>query len=79
MLPYLSVKDLILRSLDLGMQHAGEDREQHDPLVNDLNLNGQARVEITSPTRVNRLSEDEETLQEVADVVPLLKKRKKEG
>lgn len=37
------------------------------------------REEVTSATRANRLSEDTGTLQEIADILLLLKQRKEEG
>lgn len=42
-------------------------------------LSTEVREELTSDTRVNRLSEEAETLQEIADILLLLKQRKKDG
>lgn len=41
-------------------------------------LSAEVREELTSDTRVNRLSEETETLQEIADILLMLKQRKKE-
>lgn len=42
-------------------------------------LSNEEREEVTSATRVNRLSEEAETLQEIADILLLLKQRETEG
>ncbi|XP_040000928.1 uncharacterized protein LOC120799693 isoform X3 [Xiphias gladius] len=51
--------------------------EQHDngPLMKDLSDN--VRQEVTSATRINRSSEEAETLKEIADILLLLKQRKR--
>ncbi|CAK6949779.1 uncharacterized protein LOC122974860 isoform X2 [Scomber scombrus] len=63
-------------------QEDGEGREErgqqkNGPMMKDLSA--EVKEELTSDTRVNRLSEEAETLQEIADILLLLKQRKKEG
>ncbi|XP_044042790.1 uncharacterized protein LOC122871572 isoform X2 [Siniperca chuatsi] len=52
-------------------------QQENGRLMKDLS--NDVREEVTSATRVNRLSEEAETLQEIADILLLLKQRKKEG
>uniref|UniRef100_UPI0037E92377 uncharacterized protein n=1 Tax=Semicossyphus pulcher TaxID=241346 RepID=UPI0037E92377 len=51
-------------------------REENGRLMKDPS--NEVREEVTSTTRVNRLSEETETLQEIADILLLLKHRKEE-
>ncbi|XP_063761431.1 uncharacterized protein LOC134879077 isoform X1 [Eleginops maclovinus] len=50
------------------------ERQENGRLVKDLS--NEAREEVTSATRANRLSEEAETLQEIAGILLLLKQRK---
>ncbi|KAM7378051.1 hypothetical protein PAMA_013109 [Pampus argenteus] len=56
-----------------------DEREQLEncPLMKDHS--DDMREEVTSATRVNRLAEEPETLEEIADILLLLKQRKEEG
>ncbi|KAJ4924674.1 hypothetical protein JOQ06_003626 [Pogonophryne albipinna] len=50
------------------------ERQENGRLVKDLS--NEAREEVTSASRANRLSEEAETLQEIADILLLLRQRK---
>ncbi|XP_071358031.1 uncharacterized protein [Trachinotus anak] len=52
-------------------------QQENEPPMKDLLDN--AREEVTSATRVNRPPEEAETLQQIADILLLLKQREKEG
>ncbi|XP_042259383.1 uncharacterized protein LOC121890857 isoform X2 [Thunnus maccoyii] len=58
-----------------GREERGQ--QENGPLMKDFS--DEVREELTSTTRVNRLSEEAETLQEIADILLLLKQRKREG
>ncbi|XP_033987515.1 uncharacterized protein LOC117483327 isoform X2 [Trematomus bernacchii] len=51
------------------------ERQENGRLVKDLS--NESREEVTSASRANRLSEEAETLQEIADILLLLRQRKK--
>ncbi|KAI3366862.1 hypothetical protein L3Q82_009517 [Scortum barcoo] len=52
-------------------------QQENGRLIEDLS--NEERVEVTSAIGVNRLSEKAETLEEIADILVLLKQRKTEG
>ncbi|XP_030576405.1 uncharacterized protein redic1 [Archocentrus centrarchus] len=56
-----------------------DEREQHESCPPMRNFSDQRRGEGASATRVNMLSEEAETLQEIADILLLLKQRKIQG
>lgn len=56
---------------------AGRGPQGNGPLMK--HLSDSAREEAASATRVNRSSEEAETLHEIADILLLLKQRKNEG
>lgn len=66
---------------DLGKEtREGRDergQKENGRVMKDLST--EVREEVTSATSVNRLSEDAKTLQEIADILLLLKQRKREG
>ncbi|KAM7366981.1 hypothetical protein PAMP_014911 [Pampus punctatissimus] len=71
----LSVTDGRGKQVGEGRDERGQ--QENGPLMKDHS--DDMREEVTSASRVNRLTEEPETLEEIADILLLLKQRKKEG
>ncbi|CAB1347367.1 unnamed protein product [Coregonus sp. 'balchen'] len=54
-----------------------DERERGERRAEERESRGEEREEVTVESRVNRLSEEVETLQEIADILLMLKQRKK--
>ncbi|XP_026182095.1 uncharacterized protein redic1 isoform X2 [Mastacembelus armatus] len=65
------------RGKESGEASTKREQQENGPLMK--NLSDEGKEEVTSSTRVKRLSKKAETLQEIADILLLLKQKTKEG